>query len=345
MDRVIDVSNDSDDRRKFGLAEDVLRTESWADPGLLQALNDRAARRWVREYLLLRLPVDAASSVATRLLEWPEDLSSGRRDRSTAAIVKALSDRDLYDNLALIARSNAAGELWDRISAGGEHAVVDAVERILQDGDADARETTLHLLVLDPYGPEYLGRDQQDRILAMTLDDPDPEIRGLAAEVIAADMPELLLQRSDAASFDESERVRMAYWRVALVHRPDDAIESAGLTALDPESPHWARRTALLALGENATTREAAPVLQALLTGDDEVLADDAAKLMWRHHRAPDIANAAAESQFESVRDRAQRLLHPEMGSPAAGGSRPGDPTKTMDIFEQIQSDEDDRNR
>lgn len=339
-ERVIRVCREGDDRQRFGLAEDVVRGEVWSDPVLLEALDDASVRRWVRQYLLSRMPDEAARHLALKLLEWPEDLAAGRRDRSTVAIVHALSIDDVYRHLPLLAGSNAASALWERLWRDGQGIVADAVDQVFKRGDAQARETTLHVLALDPYGPKYLDRDQQDRILAVTLSDPDPEIRGLAAEVVAADMPELLFEHWNSVPIDDSERVRMAFWRAALVHHPDDAAEAAGMLVLDTEQPHTARRTALLALGEHSSTRQVSPVLQSLLRGNDEVLAGDAAQLMWRYHRAPDIANAAAESEFEGVRALANRLLHPELGSPAAGGSRPGDPTKTADIFQQIQNKE-----
>jgi hypothetical protein len=335
--RFIEVCNEGDDRRLMSLAEDVLRSWSSAHLALDDALEDPAVRRWVRIYLLARMSDDDASDLAARLLGWPSDLSAERRDQSTSVIVKSLAEGEFQAHLPTLAASNAASAVWDRLAGSGEQAVFDAVRLIFEQGDSRARETTLHLLVLDPYGPQYLTHERQDEILVKALDDPDPEIRGLAAEVIAADLPAHLLDRWEVAPTDSGERVRMAFWQTALVHRPDEAIEHAGSFVLDPAKPHEARRTALLALTANVSTRTVSPVLRALLTGDDQVLAEDAAQLMWRHHRAPDIADAASRSQFEPVQKLANRLLHPEMGSPAAGGSRPGDPTRTTEIFEQIQ--------
>jgi hypothetical protein len=44
---------------------------------------------------------------------------------------------------------------------------------------------------------------------------------------------------------------------------------------------------------------------------------------------------AAADSRHEPVRELALFLLDPYRGSPAAGGSRPGDPT-AGDIFAEL---------
>ena len=38
----------------------------------------------------------------------------------------------------------------------------------------------------------------------------------------------------------------------------------------------------------------------------------------------------------DQVREIAEALLDPRRGSPAAGGSRPGDPTRTLDIFKAL---------
>ena len=64
----------------------------------------------------------------------------------------------------------------------------------------------------------------------------------------------------------------------------------------------------------------------------NEELALDAAGLFYNHHRNPVIAEAALLSPHEQVRDIGTRLMDPYRGSPAAGGSRPGDPTGA-DVF------------
>jgi hypothetical protein len=342
-DSLIQIVHSSDHEEQVSLAEQVVMSWASVARNVEQSLDDSRSRRWVREHLLDRLPGSDAGNLANRLVEWPSDFRSSRRDRSTVTVIEHLSLEKLHEHLVLLASSNNASALWARLAESGEAEVMDAVRVILGSSSVEARETMLHLLVLDPYGPEYLPRDQQNQILVMALDDPDAEIRGLAAEVIAADLPELLLSRWETAPLDTSERVRVAFWQSALVHRSERGIEAAGALVLDPEKPHEARRSALLVLGENISTRTVSPLLQSILTGDDQILAEDAAQLMWRHHRAPDIANAASNSQHEMVRELANRLLHPEMGSPAAGGSRPGDPTRTVDILEQIDPTKNER--
>lgn len=334
--RIVEISTDGNARQRTELAEELAGAGDISRSGVFDALDNPLVRRWARAYLLPRLTRPNAESLAAAMLDWPGDFEPQKRDRTTAHVVAALSEDDLYACLTMLAGGNASSALWERLSATGAGVLTQAVERIFEAGDVRTRETTLHLLVLDPYGPEYLSRDHQSTVLLKALDDPDEEIRGLAAEVVAADLPDRLLSRCEHAPLDSSERVRTAFWQVALAYQPDRAIEEAGELALDPNQPLEARRTALLSLGENAATRTVAPVLQALLTGDDQVLADDASQLMWRHHRAPDIANAASQSPFPEVRELAERLLHPTMGSPAAGGSRPGDPTRTSQIFDEI---------
>jgi hypothetical protein len=343
--RLIHISSEGDNWQRQELALEIAEHGDSSDMMLSEAFEVPVVRRWAREFLLPELDHQRGSDLARHLLQWSDDFQPDRRDVSTKNVITSLDDAELDANVAFIAGSNAASSLWQRISDRGASAVMQAVAEILQRGDERARETTLHLLVLDPYGPEYLSHELQDQVLTMALDDPDSEIRGLAAEVLAAEKPELLLERWSTAPLDSSERLRMAFWRVALVHSSEDGIEAAGKLALEPEQPHSARRTALIALGEHAPTRDVSPVLQALLRGKDEVLASDAAQLMWRYHRTPDIANAAADSQFSGVANLAQRLLHPELGSPAAGGSRPGDPTKTTELFEQMIPPEDRRDQ
>jgi hypothetical protein len=326
------------------VAETIARSWDRSRVELESLLDAPAVRRWVRAHLLERLSASDASELAGSLLNWHEDYRAERRDRSTVNIVAALTGEQLQQHLPFLASSNCAGALWQRIAHSGPDVVMNYVQMIFRTDDPRARETTLHLLVLDPYGPEYLPHEAQNAVLKIALQDPDPEIRGLGAEVIAAELPETLIDLWDSAPLDDSERVRMAFWRAAMVNRPNDAIEAAGILALDTGKPHESRRTALLALGENFSTPSVSPVLQSILRGDDEVLAEDAAQLMWRFHRTPDIANAAADSQFTSVQAQANRLLHPEIGSPAAGGSRPGDPTRTTDFFEQFATPDDNRN-
>jgi hypothetical protein len=332
------ISASGSSSEKDHLAQAVARDYQRLKQSLEQAFPDEPVRRWASGYLLARLADEDAALLAVQLIRWAEDFRPERRDRTTAIVLRYLPYEDVMQRLEVLAGSNAANELWERLSATSPEQLVTAAGRVLRESNAVARETTLHLLALDPYGPEYLSRDEQNDLLRLALDDPDPEIRGLAAEVVAADLPDLLLDRWASAPLDSGERVRMAFWRTAIVHQPKQAIESAGRLALDPKEDTDARRTALLAIGENLPTRDASPILEPLLAGDEQILAEDSANLMWRYHRAPNLANAAAASPFDFVREIAERLLHPERGSPAAGGSRPGDPTRTTDIYDQIAS-------
>jgi hypothetical protein len=336
VDHVIQMSEDGGPSEKTELADAVAREGAWAAGQFDIALESAAVRRWARGYLLTRLSSDQAQHLAARLLEWKEDFEPERRDRSTTEVVNTLSESDLWRNLANLASSNAAGAFWERISRSGRSNLMQAANEVLKRGDVRARETTLHLLVLDPYGPELIDRSDQNRLLLIAMDDPDDEIRGLAAEVVAADLPDLLINRRRSAELDPSERVRMAYWRAAFTYEPEQSAGRAAELVLDSDVDDVARRTALIAFGEHGKSVDVSPLLQALVMHDDRVLAEDAAQLMWRYHRVPAVAMAAAESPHETVRNLAQRLLNPESGSPAAGGSRPGDQTKAMNVFDQI---------
>jgi hypothetical protein len=325
--------NDPD--RQEELARMIAERSDISRRVLESALENARVRRWARSTLLPKMTPEHRASLAEELLNWPDDFAPDRRDQSTLAVVAALTDQAVIRSILMLAGSNAASALWARFAGGASISPNDAAHHVLHHGDATARETTLHLLALDPYGPRYLTDEEQDALLLASLEDDDPEIRGLAADVVAVSDPDALLDRS-GAPLDASERLRMAYWRAAFVHRPEQAFNEASALALTAEVGLEARRSALLALGESVPTRLISPVLQAVFAGSNETLAEDAAQLMWRYHRTPDIANAASESRFEAVRALAERLLHPERGSPAAGGSRPGDPTRTAELMNRI---------
>jgi hypothetical protein len=160
-------------------------------------------------------------------------------------------------------------------------------------------------------------------------------VRGLAAEHLVAHGPTILVERASALVRDEDERLRGHAWH-AFYMRESQRANALALALLgDERTPIPVRRSALVAYGEHLPTSEAADLLVFFVQHPDEALALDAAQLMFRLHRYPTIAMAAAESPHAPVRELALFLLDPYRGSPAAGGSRPGDPT-SGDIFAEL---------
>jgi hypothetical protein len=213
---------------------------------------------------------------------------------------------------------------------------VEVALRVMQVGAPVARETTMHLLLLDPYSPAHFTGEDRLAILSLGLADEEGEVRGLAADALADEAPERL--RPDLARWqrDPDERVRMAAWDVAFADGREQAGADAQALLVDDSAPLAARRTALIALGAALSTAEITPLLAAVVAHPDPVLAEDAANLLWSHHRAPTVAEAASRSPHAAVRQIANRLLHPDFGSPAAGGSRPGAPDARTDVYGQM---------
>lgn len=293
-------------------------------------------RRWVRGTLLPSMPSAELSTLARRLLSFEEDFSVGHRDSTTSQVIRALPASDLVESATFFAGSNAADPFWRRIAAERRDDVPRVALDVISNGDATARETTLSILLLDPYSDVRLNGRERAEVLTRALDDPDESVRGIAAEVLADEDPERLSERHDRLAFDPSERVRMAAWDASFSTNFEIAQDAALAIAFDESVPIGPRRTAVAALSAVLDTDEIAPLLQFLLAHPNPVLAEDAVNMLWAYHRTPAIAMAAAESPHESVREVAQRLLHPETGSPAAGGSRPGAPDPGRDIYREM---------
>lgn len=293
------------------------------------------ARRWLRGTLLDRLDQDTAAAIAGRLLEWREDFDAGRRDRTTPAVVSYLPLDTLLKQATFLAGSNVASAFWERLTAEGTEDLIPAAISVFTAGSPAARETTLHLLLLDPYSTLRLSPGDQGRLLAAAFNDPDDEVRGLAAELIAETEPERLLQDQVRWTRDPSERVRMAAWDVAFTIDVEQAAEDAAILLGDETVPLAARRSALIALGDYLPTPRFAPLLALMVVHPNQELAEDAGDLLWTRHRTPIAAQAAAQSPHAAVREIAERLLHPQFGSPAAGGSRPGAPGG-YDIYQEM---------
>ncbi|MDQ3549500.1 MAG: hypothetical protein M3439_11860 [Chloroflexota bacterium] len=289
--------------------------------------STHAGRHWLRADPAL----DAGS--ADRLLAYEEDFRQPRRDRTLAAVIERASSAAIERHLSAIAASPAAPALFRRLAAQPTRLIGQASGLVAGD-DVQAAEATLHLLVLDPLDPFEIGERQRLTIAANALVSGFAEVRGLAAEYLAAHDPVVLQRSLEWLLADESERVRGIVWIAALrVDRPA-TVERASALLSDETTPVPMRRSALVALGSLLPTAQMADVLSYFVVHPDHELASDAANLLFRQHRNPTTATAARDSPHADVREIAEQLLDPLRGSPAAGGSRPGDPTRSStDIF------------
>jgi len=318
------------------------------EAAISRLLPDRVARRWLRRALLPYLPAAAAAALAERLLAFPDDYSAMHRDRTTAAVVARLSRSVLLDAAPFLAGSNAAAALWEHLASRGPAPVVAAATRVFAAGDALARETTLYLLLVDRFPPAALPAAERRELIALGAADPDDETRGIAADLAAEEAPDLLLDSLARWVRDPAERARTAAWDAAFTDDAVTATSDATALAHDESAPLPARESAVLALGEQLATEQVERLLAELVLDPSEAVATAAAALLWSRHRSPLVALAAARSPHAPVRAIAERLLHPTLGSPAAGGFRPGAADQGFDLYDQFRremrvTDPDDR--
>jgi len=290
-------------------------------------LSTHTGRRWLRTDPTLN------AESADRLLEYEADFRQSRRDRTLAAIIERASPAAIEQHLSAIAAGPAAPALWRRLAAEPTQ-LIKAAASLVAASDAQAGEATLHLLVLDPLDPFEIGDRQRQDIASSALTSDIADVRGLAAEYLAGHDPAILQHSLERLHADESERVRGIVWDAALrVDRPA-TVERASALLSDETAPVPLRRSALVALGTRLPTAQMADVLSYFVIHPDHELASDAANLLFRQHRNPTTATAARDSPHADVREIAEQLLDPLRGSPAAGGSRPGDPTRSStDIY------------
>jgi hypothetical protein len=292
-----------------------------------ELLATMTGRRWLRDDPAL------TTELADRLLAVESDFREPRRDRSLARAVERASATAVGAHLNALAAGPAATALWRRLSAKPETLAKTATALVASD-DAMAAEATLHLLVLDPLDPFAVGNDDRLTIAASALNARASGVRGLAAEFLAEHAPELLERRLQDLLSDESERVRGVVWGSALRVNRQATVQRATTLLADESAPVVVRRSALNALGATLSTPQIADVLSYFVIHPDHELAADAANLLYRLHRNPSTAEAARDSPHADVREVAEQLLDPLRGSPAAGGSRPGDPTRSSaDIY------------
>uniref|UniRef100_A0A7C5RTW5 HEAT repeat domain-containing protein n=1 Tax=Thermomicrobium roseum TaxID=500 RepID=A0A7C5RTW5_THERO len=289
------------------------------------ALATPSGRRWLRLAVLPQLPQTAAAELAEQLLAFREDFLVVRRDRSTGLVVQRLAHPTLLEHAEWLAGSNAALALWERLATEGLSVLVTVALRVLRRGTPQARETVLTLLVADPTREIALPHWAERALLMVALADPDDVVRGLAAEAAATQRPELLLSAWRTWVRDPCQRVRRATWAVVL-RRRSDAVPAAQELLTEEGAPAPVRADALWALGQILSTSEFAPILAACIQHPAQELAEVAAELLWTQHRHPLPAQAALKSPHASVQTIGAWLLHPQRGSPAAGGARPGMP-------------------
>ncbi|HUG14788.1 MAG TPA: hypothetical protein VMM78_07175 [Thermomicrobiales bacterium] len=300
------------------------------------ALLSRSGRAWLRRYPLLDAPL------ADRLIAREADLRLERRDASLSWVVERASLDAVLQHATAIAGGPAAAALWRRLDGDGE-ALEERAMSIVGSGDGAAAQATLVHLVMDPMNPHGLDDERRGRIARAALGSPEAGIRGMAAEHMLAHDPAELLTSFDDRVRDPSERVRGVTWLAALQLARDDARDKAFHVILNDEEELEIRRSALIAVGTRLPTSDLVEMLSLLVTHPVEPLARDAAELLFREHRHPIVAEAALRSPHQQVREIAEKLLDPLRGSPAAGGSRPGDTAQIFsDMMRQIEQRADD---
>lgn len=290
-------------------------------------LATASGRRWLR-----RNPAIDAEQ-ADKLLAFESDFCQPRRDRTLFAVIEQASLAAITSHAAAIAAGPAAPALWRRLAADRTQLVAQA-STLVASTNTQAAEATLHLLVLDPLDPFGIGNDDRLLIAASALESGSAGVRGLATEHLAEHDPAVLQRALEQLLSDESERVRGTAWDAALRVDRSATIERATDLLGDESAPVPWRRSALVALGTALPTAQMAELLSYFVVHLDHELAADAAILLYRQHRNPITAEAARDSPHADVRELAEQLLDPLRGSPAAGGSRPGDPTgSSADIY------------
>ncbi|CAN5739673.1 hypothetical protein BH23CHL2_BH23CHL2_30010 [soil metagenome] len=316
-----DDFSDLDDRRRNDIIDLLIE-----QPG---------GRRWLRASPLLN------TELAGRLIEYDDDFQGQRRDTTLEPVIALAGLDELVAHSPAIAAGSGAPALWSRLSKHPDH-FRGAIRSVISKGDSRAIDATATHLLLDPANPYRLNPDQQAQIALKMLSTDTETGRGVAAEFLATNAPDELSDQLDALVRDRSAAVRGFAWfaafRVDREAATDRAIELLG----DESIAAKMRQSALNATGEALPTEQIVELLSYFVVHPSEALALDAANLLQRHHRHPEIAIAAAGSPHEAVREIANRLMDPYRGSPAAGGSRPGDPLRSDPLLELMRQLEDD---
>ncbi len=302
---------------------------------LLMARPD--GRRWLRGSALL------TSELAIQLLGWHEDFQQSRPDRSLDAIVESVPLESLDEHALVIASGPAAPALWRRL-ADDPDKVVRVADQVVRHGEDAAVEATAVHLLLGPSDTYSLGERRRAEIAMIVLATRGGDARGAAAEYLARVAGEELVADLGNLAHDPSPRVRGYVWSAAFRLDRNAAFERAVEILMDESIPVDVRTSALYAAGESFPTEMLVDLLSYVVIHPTEDLALAAADLLHRHHRHPQIAIAAANSPHPEVREIANRLMDPYRGSPAAGGSRPGDPLREdplLKILRQIEEQDE----
>lgn len=289
----------------------------------------------------LRVSENLTPGLAARMLAFTDDFRSGRVDRTLERLIQMAPVTDLLDHKVTIAGSPAAGAFWNRLRRENIDLVDPAISIIAGD-DASTAESMLYLLVLDPLDPYGIGEPNRILIADVGLHSPFVTIRSLAAEYLFDHHIQALGDDYARLVLDDDARVRGIGWSAGIQLDSTNAYHLAQATLHDESAPLDIRRSALAALGTHYDTVDLVDTLTEFVGHPDPDLAMDAGNLLFRHHRHPTIATAAAQSQHQEVREIGEFLLDPYRGSPAAGGSRPGDPTQS-DIFAEMMRQLEDR--
>jgi hypothetical protein len=292
------------------------------------ALETATGRRWLRGLS------DLDRQLADRLLAFESDFRSQRRDGTLQRTVLAASIDALRAHQATILAGPAAADLLTRLAPIPEQLMEAAVSAV-SSGDSAAAENTLYLLILDVVDPIALGTERRAAIARAGLAAAEATIRSLAAEYLFDNDVEALAESAEWLVFDSDERVRGLAWSAGYRARPGETFNRATEILGNESADLQSRRSALAAVGTHHQTSDVIGLLAFFVAHPIDQLALDAGNLLYRLHRHPTIATAAAQSPHQSVREIGLLLLDPFRGSPAAGGSRPGDPT-TSDIFAQM---------
>lgn len=264
--------------------------------------------------------------IADRLLSYENDFRLSRLDHTLGCAVQRASHQALLNHAGAIAAGSAAADLWQRLASDPDQLSQLAMS-IAQSASPPAPRITISLLVLDPLDSLDIGQEAQASIAQAALQSNDEDARGLAAEFLSDVAPQRVLPHLENLTHDPDERVRGHNWYAGF---RADAQESWNLAVniLGDESTTLdVRRSALVAAGRHLETSQVEDLLAYFVTHPTEELASDAAQLFYLYHRTPVIAMAAMQSPHPAVQDVARTLMDPYRGSPAAGGSRPGDPT------------------
>jgi hypothetical protein len=305
------------------------------DVVIREALRTPNGRLWLRSLS------DLSLEFALELLGFIDDFHTTRRDRTLTAVVDLVPMEALLAHADSLAQGSAATAFWSRLRKNRE-LLVETAASILAGDNIQAAETTVYLLVLDPIDPFEVGSAGRALIASQGLNSPAATVRSLAAEYLFDNDPAILAANFNALVHDNDERVRGLVWSAAIRFDTSNALEQAHHILADDCQPIGSRRSALAAIGTSFDTRDVVDLLADLVVHPNETIAVDAANLLYRLHRHPTIAMAAIASPHQHVREIGEFLLDPYRGSPAAGGSRPGDPTDS-DMFARLIRETEDR--